>query len=697
MAAYDITAPDGTKWTVNAPEGASQDQVLEYAKSQWSAKSQEQKPAKFNLRALGDTIMDLPRYGDMAGKSVKQGLMDLPVGAGQLVSNIAGLAFPSVKERYDNAMQTRENLYQGERQAEGIGTPDVGRVAGNVVASIPIAPAKAAPSLLGRMGQGAQVGGMLGLTAPVDPNSQDYWLTKGAQTAASTAGGFLAPPVVEGAVKGAGAITNAVANKGRGLLSTVTGQASPQTITQTLKLEFERGGADWSKLPQAIRTGLVEDAQAAIKGGGTLDPEMAKRLADFRLLGIDPTKGQISRDPLQFAREVNLGKMEVGAPIAARLNEQNTGLIGAVDAAKSRVGATAPDEYAAGKTIISALQNKDAARKGAVDAAYTAAREKVGVEADVPLQPLAQRLGQVIEDFGDDKIPAAVMKRLNEFGVNGGKQTRVFNIREAEKLKTLIGNNIDAPGTPTAKALTMLKGSIDEAVGGLEGAGGEAGAAFGEARKLAAGRFGQIDRTPALASAISKTDTPAPEKFIEKHFIRGDLTDVANAMKTLTPEARSEARGAVIEWIKSKGISGAGNEAKFNQASFNKALDSIGERKLSLIFAGDKATLEQLKAAGRVGRYVQSPPISSGVNYSNSATTLLDTMDRATRLPLVGPLLGKPSDIIRASQTASALGPVAPVTPGQGLLTPELLDSMSRRSGLLAAPVPGLLALGAVR
>ena len=41
MPAFEITAPDGKVYQVTAPEGATQEQVLEYAKNNYAAQSQQ--------------------------------------------------------------------------------------------------------------------------------------------------------------------------------------------------------------------------------------------------------------------------------------------------------------------------------------------------------------------------------------------------------------------------------------------------------------------------------------------------------------------------------------------------------------------------------------------------------------------------------------------------------------------------------
>lgn len=688
MAIYRVEVPDGSVIKIEAPDNATPEQVTAFAKANWAAPksanvSPPPKSPLINTPALIDTIKDLPQHATRAGLGFAQGIGDLAVGAGQLVSHMADPLIPGAANRFDNYMRSREEDYQQQRGTDNV---DIGRITGNIVPTLATGGATAAPSMLGRMGQGAKLGGLLGATSPVNPDAPSFLAAKGLQTGIGAAAGGLAPPIVEGVTKAVGATVNALANKVRGFGSTITGQSSPIAVESTLKIELERGGIDWNSLSQTVRASLVSNVQNSLKNGSQVDTDAVRRMADFERIGAPYLRGQISRDPRQFATEQNLSKMEVGKPIADRLTQQNNRFISVLD--EARGPAQSADPYAAGQTAIKTLATRDASRKAGVDAAYTEARNLAGIEADVPLQPVAQRIGQIVDDFGDDKIPGAVMSRLKEFGLLEGKQTKVFNIREAEKLKTLIGNNIENPSSPSGKALTMLKRSVDDAVNTLAegGAGAEAAGAFQTARAAASQRFGQIDKSPALAEVVEKSATP--DKFIEKHYIRGEVANVANNLRSLVPEARSEVRAAVVDWIKGKTlIGGADDAAKFSQTGLKKALETIGERKLDLLFAGDRQTLDMLKALSRASSYANVPPVASGVNHSNSATTIMDALDKATRLPVVGALLGKPGDIVRATQAAKAVAPGLPMIPPRPMLNPSTTNEFAKRLGLLAAPL----------
>ncbi len=154
----------------------------------------------------------------------------------------------------------------------------------------------------------------------------------------------------------------------------------------------------------------------------------------------------------------------------------------------------------------------------------------------------------------------------------------------------------------------------------------------------------------------------------------------------MQPQARADARAGVLDWIKGQSVNGVGDAAKFSQSGLNKALETIGERKLDLIFAGDRGTLDKIRTLARVGGYANSPPVASGVNYSNSANTLLNAMDRASQLPVVGALMGKPSDIVRSSQVSRSLGGGIMPTTQSKMIDQAMIESVARRLGFLGVP-----------
>ena len=645
---------------------------------------EEPKSQGINLQALTGVLKDygtLPKtlnlYGDV-GKQLLMGVGDFAVGAGQLVSHLAGNG-----ERYGDAMKFIENQYQNSR-GEFANRPEPARIGSNVITGLATAGGGPVPAgILGRMAAGSKSAGVSALASPIDPNIEDYGTAKGIQTAVSTAMGGLAVPAVEGIVKGAGFITNLVGNAVKGLSNSFTGQASVSTIENKLITEFEKSGVKWDGLSKAYRDNLIAETQAALKSGGKLDPQAAQRLADFQRVGAEPLAGQITRNPYQFANEQNLARMEVGAPLAQRLGQQQQRFGEALDEIRPNTG----DAYSAGKNVVSQLTARDASSKATVNAAYTAARDSSGRAATLDVPAFSKAANDALDSqMLGPYLPIEVRSILND--VSSGKIP--FNVNTAVQIDSLLSKaqRSAGNGTPQALAIGEVRNALNSSPISSQ-AGVETKAAFDKARGLALNRFKAQEASPALG-AVTSGEAPAAEKFVEKFVIRSPIAETAQNLRAMGPEARIEARGAVIDWIKSQSVNGE----KFSPAGLKRAMETIGDRKLDLIFAGDREGLATLQALRRASYNAITPPVASGVNYSGSATTAMDALDKISRIPVLGAFLPKGGDLVRASSVSSAMNVPALAQPGTPLLNPESVGQFGRFSGLLAAPASGLPIFG---
>lgn len=213
MPTYRITSPDGQEFEVTAPEGASQDQVLEYAKSQW-AKGAAKSPAKpeAEIPGLGETMLiGTGRTMDRIGKGVQQ----LYYGA---TGNDEASAALKAQAADDDAAY--KPLQEARPWATGIGE------------SLPAAilPAGGAATLWGNAGRMALAGGIPGA---LEYGSLGERAGRGAIGAASGA----AVPVLGVAAKTATAFAEPLVSMGRNTiagrtLNRVAGDAAPDVIAR---------------------------------------------------------------------------------------------------------------------------------------------------------------------------------------------------------------------------------------------------------------------------------------------------------------------------------------------------------------------------------------------------------------------------------------------------------------------------------
>lgn len=451
-------------------------------------------------------------------------------------------------------------------------------------------------------------------------------------------------------------------------------------------------GIDLAQIPRSMLDEVKAKVTVALNKGQTLDARALIRGAEGeQVLGQDARLmlGQATRDPQQFASELDLrGITGAGKPIADRLSLQNTRLIDRV----GTLGAKgAPDAYEAGATAIQNLQQADAKLSQGVTDAYNRFRSASGSTVDVPLQPLAQRFGEVLDTYGRENLPAAVVSRLESYGLGGTQQTKVFDLLEADKLIKVINANLDPMKGPQASALGALRRGLSESIDLAEvqsqGASGPAADLLKQALGLAKQRFGLHEAVPGLEAAAK--DVAGKQAFVRQYITARNVEPdtLAGLVKLMSPEALSAVKGHVLSDILEKAAPGAArgsDAAVFSQAGFNKALDTIGDRKLAMIF-GDQG-LAQLRQVGRVAEWAQKAPKGSAVNSSNTGAAMMNLLqglagksdsgmlNRLTGLPGVNLVRDSLSKSLEEGAARNALA--AQVRPQSAQLSPEEINAL---------------------
>ncbi|MFN9952901.1 MAG: hypothetical protein ACK55I_07360, partial [bacterium] len=127
--------------------------------------------------------------------------------------------------------------------------------------------------------------------------------------------------------------------------------------------------------------GLVRQVEDSLRTGRPLDIAAVARQRDFERLGMQPTLGQITRDPRQYAQERNLAQVqEIGDPLLQRLQQQSGTL-------QERLGSFArgaEDEQVAGVTLGTQLRDIDQRLGAQVSELYRQARDSTGRTVEIP-------------------------------------------------------------------------------------------------------------------------------------------------------------------------------------------------------------------------------------------------------------------------------------------------------------------------
>lgn len=492
----------------------------------------------------------------------------------------------------------------------------------------------------------------------------------GSQILASLAGGLAAPAAVVGAQRALGA--------GQRAAQRLTGQG-PVQIDVRINNALQDSGLKLSDLPADVAASVRRDVGAALQTGENLSPDAVRRLADYRLTGLTPTQASLTLNPADITRQKNLAKLGANSadPAAQQLanvqNENNRALTSGLNA----LGASGTDDQIAGAgRIMGALSARNDRAKAIIDTAYQGARDTSGRAAALDPSAFTKKANDLLDDaLLGGKLPSDVRTLLNRTAT--GEMPLTVDV--AEQFKTRIGD-LQRTTTDMAerKALGLVRSALDDTplLPGQQ-IGQESISAFNKARALNRSWMNIVDRTPALQAV---RDGMEPDKFVQKFIVGGgdgasvmSLAQLKNSIKG-NPDAMLAVKEQIAGFLKNKALSGASDEVgNFSQSAYNKALDSIGDRKLAMFFP--KEELDQLKAIGRVASYEQVQPVGSAVNTSGTAGAVGGLLERIggsqllNKLPFGRAAIGDPlQNILISRQAGAALNAPGALVGGAPLL-----------------------------
>ena len=474
MPDYEITAPDGQKFRVTAPEGATPVQVLEYARERFSssvsAPAPPAGPERTAARGLGLGVRNVVQ-GVAALPGLAYDLAALPINAGVAGINALGGNLPYVNRAAENVSATAtaaglpqahypsERLLGGAIEGAASGLPTMG-------AGVIMQARGAAPMLANALGAG-------------------LW----SQSVGGAAGGYAS---AEAAEQGAGPW----GQLGAGLLGGLGGAAATQgvmaggrTLNTLLEPLYEGGrqkivGAAINRFasnPDALPGRLLSGAEERVPGSA---PTSAEAALDPGLAGLERTvrntpegapqfaDRDAARDAARRAEMLALEPTTGGAPAVAvgvqnALAREEQRLQQVQTRAERRLGereATLPPPVApeqAGTVLRAGLDDAEAAGKQAVGRAYEAVDPDGTLQ--MPLQPIQAAAREAEARFFGEmggEVPGALRSALDDIaGAGEGASWRALqNLRS--RLGEIAGDRTQPRAAAAARAVRQ---SIDDA------------------------------------------------------------------------------------------------------------------------------------------------------------------------------------------------------------------------------------------
>lgn len=439
-------------------------------------------------------------------------------------------------------------------------------------------------------------------------------------------------------------------------------------------------GLDWNKLSVAFKdklTGIAADAQAL----GRLKPEQVKRQALLAEVGIDnPTKGQVTRDPLQRRDEAAVKATDAGEPLRQRDLEHNRTLLEGVERLRSKVtaeqlptGSKARGDLPVGRSVQdTALRTKEKASIGRVNNLYKQAR-KTEPDATAPADALYDLLGQNphIQHLGwvNSWLKRAKVETEAPEPAPGeaaaAPARRGVTLNELNDLRQEANGIIRGGGTDAHYA-SQVKAAVDAAM--------ETVPAGAKAWKEAIGAYRNHQKEFADQQAVRglvedkphSSDRRVAIEETAKKTVMGKLEDLQKVKRSLLTGKDAGARAAGktawrdlkgwgLDYIRERMTRGAKNqegEGHTTWVGLKRALDDIGDENLDELYGA--SVRKQLRRYQEAAETLWTEP-STRVTGSPTFEKLLRFLDRVGSVPG----LGKASELVSGTiQTVSKLGEI---------------------------------------
>lgn len=631
-----------------------------------------------------------------------RGMMDFYQGAKQKYLNWTD---PAEAEKYTSEVNDERAQYSAGRAAAGERGFDGWRMIGNV--ATPTALVGGGTTLPVRAAIGFAQGAGNGYLDFNPDNSELSNLTRSG--VGGVFGGALnavAPTVVKGVVQGYQGAKNWLTDAAKtvatpqALAYQLTGKI-PVQVEVTLKQQLSGGGLNWNNLDDAVKKQLIDEGVSVLSRTGNFSGQEAQNLirkASLINQGFTPTKGMVTRSPLDWTIERNMQKGEVagavlGDSITAVDNaNQNAARTGFRNLAEGTSG-SAGSAYKTGKQAFETVQKISDDSQKAVSDVYAQIKAAHGDKSGITMDNVNKFLEDIKHSAYADKLYSTIKAKMDSMA---DPQTGTLTVAQAEELRKWIGKVVPK----TEFGASDAKRAIDSDV--IASAGVDF---FKGARGAAKARFDLL-HNPAIQKVLATAGELGEDKtalnWVDQQIIKGGPGDIEHLKKVLTSQEYSGKGGAAlwnnirrrtVEWLEDQS---RGQQGAVSGSNFIKALDQLGDDRLGALF-----TKEELAKIGKFRDALEAAtvePVGAAPNRSNTAPALAAMLRKLAvgkNVPVVGPMV---SQQIEAGAEGMAKGKLlaealkaSPIDNtardlAQDKTAKKLARMLANRSGVGAAP-----------
>lgn len=629
---------------------------------------QETQAASIRQKAYQDLAEDMS-FGEALLVGMGRGFMEIPRGLGL------------VERETPETQAAMEALSEAQPVATTVGEI-TGEVAPFIAPGLGIG---AIPSLAGRIGAGATLGGLEGA---ILSSAKEQDVAAGAGIGATIGGGMEA-------------LFPVIGRLGRSVVQRVKGTAPKGAL-------IDQAGRPTKELSEALEEAgmsfddLTADAVDYLKGKTGADPLQAARAAKFSEEGIPITRGEMGQDFAQQTTEQRLLE-SASDPIAEQFRQfklkQSDAIRGALE--KSIDETKIPEE--SGRAIKEALSGRKSLLRTQKNELYKEAAESAkdaggipiftgSISDAVPDQRTLRRTDRISKGAVSD-----VMDTLTEYGIidptedaiKKGIDVEALSLENFDELRQAL-NQIERADTSGASSVVIgpIRDALDKEVDNLAETLIEKGfkenviTPLKKAREVTRQLKTEFSPDSTAGKLVDVKRDGVTEKVAASN-VYSELTrkaqPVENVRKVVSSLRASGEKGSqaladiqattVLDLIESS-FGTASRKVDgvpvFNPVAFKKRLKTIGDDKLKAIFSDNPKLIGRLKNIDSIASDLIPP---SGTMPKGSASVILDLMDKlgvmsiTSKVPGGGLLLEQVKQIAESGAARKAVKEALEATP----------------------------------
>lgn len=496
----------------------------------------------------------------------------------------------------------------------------------------------------------------------------------------------VAIPTLLGA-KGAKAIATESGAAATAARATVAATRASEGLKRAQAYIKAKTSLDWDTIPANVQKNLTDVATHDPDALVRLKPKAIERQARLEELDIPASRGAIERDRAQMTHEQTLSKGDVGKPLQAIRDIQDTALHHHVDIVRRSTGAKASTRQGVGESVERALRGtkEESPEKWGtpeIEKGLKSSAKAVWSKANYNRSFATARATEPSASVSPEPIVKLLDKNpdMHELGWLSSWLKRAKVEQTSEKLPEQSGTRyVDAEGGPRwswktpvngpqpglrsvkLDELTHLReqasaiartgqgseklyagkvvGAIDEAMGKIPAAAKNWRKAFGEFKQHNI-EFGDQALVNQLTDMKSRTD-PVTALEDTSDVIRGhSAADIRNLKKTLTEggtaatraagqQAWKDIQGSLLDYLKERADpaeeKGGAEQAQFSKGFRKEFRELDKDGKIDAIFSPAQA--KRLRAVAQATEDVRTQP-RMGVTGSDTAANLQAAKDR---------------------------------------------------------------------